>query len=123
MLALRALRFQVAGSGSQARGGRWLSLVRGSLVGCDGDGRSRCGEVCRGDLEFCAGGAGVQPLVPDGDDEVGVGEGQGAGEVHGVGAAQGIGAGQLAGAVFDGCGELDEAYRGPVLFPVLLGGV
>ncbi len=74
-------------------------------------------------MELCAGGAGVQSLVPDGDDEVGVGEGQGAGEVHGIGAAQGVGAGQLAGVAFDGCGELDGAYRGPVLFPVLLRGV
>ena len=32
-------------------------------------------------------GAGVQPPVPDGDDQFGVADGQGAGEVDGVGSA------------------------------------
>ena len=77
----------------------------------------------RSDLELCTGGAGVQPPVPDGDDEVGVGEGQGAGQVHGVGAAQGVRAGQLPGVLFHGCGELDRAHGGPVLLPRLLGRV
>jgi hypothetical protein len=57
----------------------WQFQVGAPGVGCDGDGRSCGGEVRGGDSKFCAGGAGVQPLVPDGDDEVGVGEGQGAG--------------------------------------------
>ncbi len=71
-------------------------------------------EVCRGDVQSGGGGTCVQPPVPDGDDEVGVADGQGAGQVHGTGAAQGAGAGQLPGAAFDGCGQFDRAYRCPV---------
>src|ERR1035438_8307189 len=76
-------------------------------------------------MQSSGGGAGVQPPVPDGDDEVGVANGQGASQVHGVRAPQGVGVGvgQLPGVAFDGCGELDGAHRGPELFPCLLGGV
>jgi hypothetical protein len=55
--------------------------------------RSARGEFCWGDVQPGGGRAGVQPPVPDGDDEIWVGEGQRAGQVHGVGAAQGVFAG------------------------------
>ena len=74
-------------------------------------------------MQSGGGGAWRAAPVPDGDDEVRVADGQGAGQVHGVGAPQGLGAGQLPGVAFYGCGELDRAYCGPVLFPCLLGGV
>lgn len=98
-----------------------MVLVQERACRADGDGRSARGKLCRGDVQPCGCRSGVQPPVPGGDDEVWVSEGQSAGQVHRVGAAQGVGAGELPGMAFDGCGEFDRAYRGPVLLPCLLG--
>lgn len=68
-------------------------------------------------------GASVEPPVPDGDDEVGVADGQGTGEVERVGSEQRLIAGELAGVALHRRGELDRPGRCPVAFPVPLGGV
>ena len=77
--------------------------------------------MCGGDRQPSGGGADVQPPVPHGQGEVRVADGQGAGQVHGVSAAERVGAGQRSGVALDGCGQLDRADGGPVLFPGLLG--
>src|SRR5579871_6762986 len=53
-------------------------------------------ERSRGDPAARGLRAGVQPPVPDSDDQFGVADGQGASEVDGVGAAQCVSAGELA---------------------------
>ena len=65
----------------------------------------------------------MQPPVPDGDDEVRVGDGQGAGEVDGIRARERVRGGQLTGVALDGYGELDRTRGRPVALPGLLGRV
>jgi hypothetical protein len=77
----------------------------------------------RSDAELGGAGAGMKSLVPDGDDQIGVGDGEGAREVHGVGASERVKACQPARVAFDGGGEFDTTRRGPVFLPGLLGGL
>jgi len=63
----------------------------------------------------------MQAAVPDSDNEVRVGDGEGAGEMDGVRAPECVRLGQLAGALLHGCGELDRARGRPVAVPGPLG--
>jgi hypothetical protein len=63
----------------------------------------------------------VQAAVPDGHNELGIGDGQGTGQVDSPGATQSMGTGQLAGVVFHCCAQLDRPNGDPVMFPGLFG--
>ena len=63
----------------------------------------------------------MKTLVPDGEDQIGVPDGEGAREMHGIGAAEGVTAGQLARLALHGRGELDPTRGGPELLPCPLG--
>ena len=110
---------QGAHSSSCWRGVRWSGIRRRLFWWRE----VKAVDVCRGNVQSGGGGADVQALVPDGDDEVWVGEGQGTGQVDGVGATQGVGAGELPGVAFHGRGQLNWPDCGPVLLPSLLGRV
>lgn len=63
----------------------------------------------------------MEVSIPDGDDEVGIGDGERAGEMHGVSAPQGMLAGEVAGMTLHRWCQLDRARGTPELFPALLG--
>ena len=65
--------------------------------------------------------SGVQAAVPDSDDKVRAGDGEGAGEMDGGCAPERVRLGQLPGALFHGCGELDRAGWPPSSCPRPLG--
>ncbi|OBH00529.1 hypothetical protein A5696_16130 [Mycobacterium sp. E2699] len=66
-------------------------------------------------------GSGVQASVPDGDDQVGIADGQRAGQMNCVGSSQGMGSSEVAGVLFNRRGEFDWAGRGPEVGQPMLG--
>lgn len=66
------------------------SVLLGSARAAGGKARARRSLVLRAELQrrdkkVCCSGASMKPLVPDGEDELGISDGQGAGKVHSVG--------------------------------------
>lgn len=66
------------------------SMLLGSARAAGGKARARRSLVLRAELQrrdkkVCCSGASMKPLVPDGEDELGISDGQDAGKVHSVG--------------------------------------
>lgn len=76
----------------------------------------RC-EFERRHPEACRGGPSVKALIPDGEDEFGIADGDRAGKMHGVGAAKCVRSGEVACVALNFWPQLDRPDCGPVFLP------
>jgi hypothetical protein len=78
-------------------------------------------EFERRHAKACCSGTSMKSLVPHGQDQFRIPNGQGAGEVYRIGPPKLVQTSQVAGMPFNFCSQLDWAGSAPVLLPRLFG--
>lgn len=102
--------------------GRDRDFETGPPEGSSGSARrASCLEFERCHAQACRSGTSMKSLVPHGQDEFGIPNGQGAGQMYRIGAPECVQASEAPGMPFNFCGQLDWAGSAPVLVPRLFG--